>query len=634
MVKEVIVKLFRGPNRFLVGTMLGLMLGMLGMGVASADNPDGGQARVFYLPNVVNVAQRNRVARTGALILEVGKDYVLVEAIPAEVDALRAEKFVVEAPPDKFKTPQDFPGNDSNYHNYDEMVTVLQQTASKYPAIFSLFRLGTSYEGRDIWAGKISDNVGTDEDEPEVLITNHQHAREHLTVEMGLYVLKMLTDDYGIDPTVTALVNSREIWIVFDMNPDGGEYDVATGRYAFWRKNRQPNEGSEQVGTDLNRNWDYKWGCCNGSSGNPASETYRGAAAFSAPETQVVRDFVNSRVVSGKQQIATMIDFHTYGELVMWPYGYTDTDVPADMTQDDWAVHVGMGTTMAQTNGYTPEQSSDLYTTDGTIDDWTYGVYKIFSYTFEMFPNSNSGIGFYPSDELIGRETARNRQAVLYLLEYSNCPYRVIGKETSYCGLTTTTSYAENFDVSKTWTVNPDGTDTATSGKWQIAKPQVTNDGGVKQVAAQSGTRDLVTGPRAGTNANARDVDGGVTTARSAPITLSDSFSEVTLSFEAYMAHGTNSTKRDYFRVKVIGDTTQTVYEELGSKVNDNAGWIPYTVDLSAFKGQTIWLQVECADRAKDSLVECGMDSVMVRGIAEATRGAESVKRGAGSGGR
>ena len=76
----------------------------------------------------------------------------------------------------------------------------------------------------------------------------------------------------------------------------------------------------------------------------------------------------------------------------MWPYGYTLTDVPADMTQDDHDVFVAMGQAMAATNGYTPQQSSDLYITDGTIDDWLYGVHRIFSYTFEMYPVT-SGAG-------------------------------------------------------------------------------------------------------------------------------------------------------------------------------------------------------------------------------------------------
>jgi hypothetical protein len=275
--------------------------------------------------------------------------------------------------------------------------------------------------------------VGIDEDEPEILLTHHQHAREHLTVEMALYTLKMLTDEYGTTQQVTDLVNSREIWMVFDMNPDGGEYDIATGSYVSWRKNRQPNAGSSYIGTDLNRNWGYRWGCCGGSSGTTSSETYRGSAAFSAPETAVVRDFVNTRVIGGEQQITVAIDFHTYMELVLWPYGYTLTDVPSDMTQDDHDVLVAMGQAMAATNGYTPEQASDLYITDGTINDWLYGVHGILNYTFEMYPRTSSQGGFYPPNEVIPAETSRNRAAILYLLDQADCPYDVIGKGALYC---------------------------------------------------------------------------------------------------------------------------------------------------------------------------------------------------------
>src|SRR5947199_302735 len=228
--------------------------------------------------------------------------------------------------PQRFQPPalslRTFPAADSNYHDYAEMVAELQQAAFDHPAIVSLSSAGLSYEGRTLWAVKISDNVGVDEDEPEVLLTHHQHAREHLTVEQGLYTLHMLLDGYGVDPRITQDVDSREIWMIFDMNPDGGEYDIATGTYANWRKNRQPNAGSSYIGTDLNRNWAYNWGCCGGSSTDPSSTTYRGPAAFSAPETQVVRDFVNSRVVNGVQQIKENIDFHTFDELVLSPYSY------------------------------------------------------------------------------------------------------------------------------------------------------------------------------------------------------------------------------------------------------------------------------------------------------------------------
>ena len=383
---------------------------------------------------------RTALQRTGVTVDATDDHGVVVSGRADQIKKLRSLGYDVTplgAVPDRSAGEDDvrlydFPSGDSRYHNYTEMTSEINSIVSANPSIASQRVIGTSYQGRNIVAIKISDNVGTDEAEPEVLFTHHQHAREHLTVEMALYLLRELTSDYGSDSRVTGLVNNREIWIVPDLNPDGGEYDIATGSYRSWRKNRQPNSGSSAVGTDLNRNWAYRWGCCGGSSGSTSSETYRGTSAESAPEVKVVANFVRSRVVGGKQQITAGIDFHTYSELVLWPFGYTYSDTTTGMTADDRNAFAAVGQKMAASNGYTPEQASDLYITDGSIDDWLWGNQKIFSYTFEMYPRSGGG-GFYPPDEVIERETSRNRDAVLQLLENADCMYRSIGKEAQYC---------------------------------------------------------------------------------------------------------------------------------------------------------------------------------------------------------
>ncbi len=327
----------------------------------------------------------------------------------------------------------DFPSGDSAYHNYAEMIADVNAIVAKYPAIAAKRVLGKSYEGRDIVAVKISDNVATDEAEPEVLYDANHHAREHITVEQALYLMHEFTDDYASDSRVKTIVDSREIWIVPSVNPDGSEYDIATGSYRSWRKNRQPNSGSTAVGTDLNRNYSYNWGCCGGSSSTKSSETYRGPSAFSAPETRVVRDFVASRVVGGKQQITAVMDFHSYSELVLWPFGYTTSKTATGMTTDDNNALATLGRQMAATNSYTAEQASTLYITDGDLLDWLWGTYKIFAYTFEMYPKTSSAGGFYPPGSVITTQTARNREAALQLAEIADCPYRVIGKESTYC---------------------------------------------------------------------------------------------------------------------------------------------------------------------------------------------------------
>ena len=281
----------------------------------------------------------------------------------------------------------DFPSKDSGYHNYAEMVAEIKKAETDHPDIVDVFSIGKSYQNRNIWAAKISDNVANDENEPEVLFDGLHHAREHLTVEQTLAILRWLSNGYGSNAEITGLVDTREVWIIFNVNPDGGEYDLTGSPYRAWRKNRQPNSGTTAVGTDLNRNYGYRWACCGGSSSSKSSDTYHGSKAFSAPESRVVRDFINSRVVGGRQQIKTAITFHTAGEEVLWPYGYTHTDVPSDMTADDHAALVAIGKRMAASNGYEPKQSSSLYITDGDEIDWAYGVHRIFMYTFEMYPS-------------------------------------------------------------------------------------------------------------------------------------------------------------------------------------------------------------------------------------------------------
>jgi len=588
---------------------------------AAAAAADG--ARTYRVENVRTAKDRAAVARTGAAIVGTDHGALIVTASAADAVKLRRLRFGVlrgSQPrlPARAKGLQAraaaFPAADAKYHDYQEMTDETLAIANAYPLIVQRRSIGTSHEGsRQIWALKISDNVLTDEAEPEVLFTHNQHAREHLTVEMAMYLLNELTSKYGTDSRITSAVNTREIWIVPSMNPDGAEYDVATGAYRMWRKNRQPNAGSTAVGTDLNRNWDWQWGCCGGSSGTFSSETYRGPQPFSAPETQRVRDFVNSRVVGGVQQIKAAIDFHTYSELVLWPYGYTTADTATGMSADDRNALAALGKDMAATNGYTPEQASDLYIADGAIDDWLWGQHRIFGYTFEMYPTTSSP-GFYPPDEAIPAQTSRNREAVLALLEISDCPYRAIGKEAQYCGLPSATIYSDDFEsATPAWTRNLYGTDTAPLGRFERGDPEPTTSSGTKQLGTTvSGVNDLVTGRLADAAAGAQDVDDGVTSTASPPIKLTGG-SSYSLSLSYYLAHGTNSSTADYLRVKVVGETTATVLQELGAANNDNGVWASASnISLNAFAGQTVRIVVEVADASTASLVEAGIDDVRV----------------------
>ncbi len=576
---------------------------------AQTPDPEPSPSDRYDVAGPVTARQRSAVARTGAAIDEVQDDGVVVTATPREARAIAALGYAVE-PLDEV-TALVLPPGFELYHDFAEMNAEIAQAVADHPTILQRRVIGTSHQGREIVALRISDNVAAEEGEPEVLFTASQHAREVLTVEMALRILRTYTDGYGTDPQVTQAVNSRVIWIVPNVNPDGSEYDKTTTGFRSWRKNRQPNAGSSAIGTDLNRNWAFNWGCCGGSSGSTSSETYRGPSPESAPEVRVVARFVDSRVIGGVQRITSHIDWHTYGELVLWPFGYTFADTAPGLNATDRQAFAALGTSMANTNGYTPQQASDLYITDGSIGDWMWGQHRIFSYTFEMFPESGQG-GFYPDDAFITRETSRNDAAVRTFIDFADCPYRIIGG-TCGTGNPPTTVYADDFEAATGWVTNPTATDTATSGAWQRADPAATSSGVALQLGTTtSGANDLVTGATAGASAGANDVDGGLTSVRSPVITLPGT-GTLTLSARWYLAHLNNSSTADAFRIRVVaGTTTTTVFQQLGAASNRAGTWGTATVDLSTYRGQSVRLLIEATDAATASLVEAGVDDVRI----------------------
>ena len=416
------------------------VLGMLALAVplsASAAPPAPSEPVSAYRVQGLNdSAARAAVLHQGVDVLGGGRDYLEIRATSGQADRLRAGGFrllplpALPAVPG-LVAPGQFPPGYHGYHTYDKLTAELGAIAAARPDQVAVSSYGRSAEGRPLPLVKISDAVRTDQNKPEVLFSCAQHAREHLTVEMCLHIVRRLAQGYGTDPAITELVRSREIWVVPTANPDGTEYDISSGLFALWRKNRQPTQENTEIGTDPNRNWGTEWACCGGSSANPGSDTYHGTAPFSAPETAQLRDWVNSRVLGGGQQITAHIDFHSYSELVLWPYGFTTDDTGPGLNASDAATFRRLGEAMAATNGYTAQQSSDLYITDGSVGDWMWAQHGIWSYTFEMYPTSQAQGGFYPPETEIKREVERNDEAVDLLLGYADCVRRITGE---HCG--------------------------------------------------------------------------------------------------------------------------------------------------------------------------------------------------------
>lgn len=176
-----------------------------------------------------------------------------------------------------------------------------------------------------------------------------------------------------------------------------------------------------------------------------------------------------------------------------------------------------------------------------------------------------------------------------------------------------TTVWSDTFETATGWTVNPNGNDTATTGQWERGDPQQTSSSGVKQLGTTvSGVNDLVTGRLAGSGAGSYDIDGGKTSIRSPAVTLPTS-GVLKVSLSWYLAHGSNSSSADYFRVSVVhnGGTTQ-LFNQAGAASNRNGAWATGTWDISAYAGQSVRIIIEAADASGASLVEAGVDDVKI----------------------
>ncbi len=289
-------------------------------------------------------------------------------------------------------------GSMGGYYTFDEVVAKLDSMHLNYPELISeKVSLGLSVEGRDIWMVKISDSPQVDEGEPEILYTALHHAREPQGMATVIYFMYYLLENYGSNPDATFLVNNREMYFVPVVNPDGYVYNQQTDPNGggFWRKNRK-NNGDGSYGIDLNRNYGYQWGYNNsGSSPSPSSDTYRGPFAFSEPETQILRDFSDSR------HFKLCFNYHTYSDLLIYPFGYESSLYPPAPDDD---IFLTLAQDMTQFNNYTYGTANQTvgYLVNGEANDWMYGEQnskdKIFAFTPEVGDFSD---GFWPDIDRI-----------------------------------------------------------------------------------------------------------------------------------------------------------------------------------------------------------------------------------------
>jgi len=307
--------------------------------------------------------------------------------------------------------PQNFNlGSMGGFTTYDELLADLDKMAAMYPNLITTKAPADedilTVEGRQVFYVKVSDNPNEDEDEAEVLYTGLHHAREPISMMNLQYFLWVLLENYETNEYIKSIVDNTELYFIPVINPDGYVYNETTDPQGggYWRKNLRDN-GDGTIGVDLNRNYDYAWGQDNqGSSPNTNSNTYRGSAPFSEPETQIIRNFVLSR------DFTMAFNNHTYSNFLLSPWGHTSADTP------DYDLFEKLGEEMCKHNRYAYGGSNQLlYSTNGESDDWFYGEKGILAWTPEIGRDEEGG--FWPSPDFIPLQAHRHLRMSLQLAE-------------------------------------------------------------------------------------------------------------------------------------------------------------------------------------------------------------------------
>ncbi|WP_028004664.1 M14 family metallopeptidase [Sinorhizobium meliloti] len=347
----------------------------------------------------------------GIDVWEVKPDHLILRGTEAQLDRLSRMGYLVEQLEDVARHLSTFAATEAaeQYHSAASLEEELRQLAEAKPDITQLIEMGRSIEGRPIFALRIGDRRGG---VPKILFMGCHHAREWIAVEVPFLLAKELVERADEAP-IAGWLTSGEVWVAPMVNPDGHEYSRAQER--LWRKNRRRNDDGS-FGVDPNRNYGYMWGILDvpTSSQVPSDETYVGPRAFSEPETQAVRDLV------GCERFAGVITYHSYSQLILYPWGYTDKPIPDVQHREQMAGMAQEMQTLTQgVHGkiYVPQQSSALYPTAGDTTDWTYGTYGIPSFTVELRPRTFQEGGFILPPDQILPTWEENRPAAFRFVE-------------------------------------------------------------------------------------------------------------------------------------------------------------------------------------------------------------------------
>jgi hypothetical protein len=306
-------------------------------------------------------------------------NYITAYVIPEELKQIEALNipFTVEIE-DLNSNTKDFWLLPDAYHTYQQIIDLADSLANAFPTICKKIIFGYSMQNRQCAALKISDNVDIDEPEPEIMFDGGIHGDEIGGPENIIRFARDLCLQYGTNPTITNLINTREIWLYLMVNPDG--------RYNMSRYNAN--------GVDLNRDWCYMWDAWGGSPG-PCSQI----------ESKNLRSCMYSN------QFAVHTTYHSGTEFISYPWSYRP-DSPLDLA------HINqLASLYSSLSGYAnlPYGSgyNGMYAINGSTKDANYGIMGSVAWTIEI---SNSK---QPPASQIMQYYNWNYPSMMALIEYS-----------------------------------------------------------------------------------------------------------------------------------------------------------------------------------------------------------------------
>jgi hypothetical protein len=288
------------------------------------------------------------------------------------------------------------------WRSYDEPGGIrdeLYALAKKHAGFVKLEVIGHTIQGREIIALKVTQGAKglKDGTRPAVLYMSNQHAREWISVEVNRRLLNWYLDQRKLEnPQIVELLKTTELWFIISANPDGYQYTFDHER--LWRRNLRDNNGDGQItsadGVDPNRNYDAHWNYDGeGSSGQISSDTYRGTAPESEPETQAAAGLID------RVKPKLLVNYHSYGPLILYPQGWQ-----VGTPDGDNPIYAALAGTDANPAipGFDPGISADeLYVTNGETTDYADTAAGSLAFTPEL-EQGCGGCGFvFPDDEAL-----------------------------------------------------------------------------------------------------------------------------------------------------------------------------------------------------------------------------------------